>query len=151
MTIAEQIRQDMKDAMKAKQPDTVTTMRSLMAGFMNEMVATGGTPQAPVSDEVAMLVIKRAVKQRKDALAQFTDAGRGDLAEVEQTELTILEAYLPAMMSEEAVKEIALAKKAELGLEDKSKMGILVGAIMKETAGNADGQVVKAVVESLFD
>ena len=151
MTIAEQVREDMKTAMKAKESDKVTTMRSLIAGFMNEMVATGGTPQTPVSDEVATSVIKRAVKQRKDALGQFKDAGRDDLAAVEQAELSILEDYLPAMMSEDAVREIAINKKTEMDFTDKSKMGILVGAVMKETAGNADGQVVKAVVESLFD
>jgi len=151
MTIAEQIREDMKAAMKAKESDKVTTMRSLMAGFMNEMVANGGTPQSEVPDEVALTIIKRAVKQRKDALGQFTDAGRADLAEVEQAELDILEAYLPAMMSAEDITAIAVAKKAELGVEDKAKMGILVGAVMKETAGNADGQEVKKVVESLFD
>ena len=151
MTIAEQIKQDMVTAMKAKESDKVMTMRSLMAAFMNEMVATGGTPQTPVSDEVATAVIKRAVKQRKDAADQFAQGGREDLAAQEKTELAILEAYLPAMMSEDDIRTIAVAKKTELGMDDKSKMGILVGAVMKETGGNADGMVVKQVVESLFD
>jgi len=151
MTIAEQIKADMKTAMKARESDKVTTMRSLMAAFMNEMVANGGTPQSEVTDDVATTIIKRAVKQRKDALQQFTDAGRDDLATVEQTELAILEAYLPEMMSEEDITKIAVAKKEELGIDDKAKMGVLVGAVMKDCAENADGQVVKQVVNSLFD
>jgi len=114
-------------------------------------VQTCALPISPVSDEVATTVIKRAVKQRKDARDQFTQGGREDLAAQEKTELAILEAYLPAMMSEDAIREIAIAKKAELGMDDKSKMGILVGAVMKETGGNADGMMVKSVIESLFD
>jgi len=150
MTIQEQIKENMKTAMKAKDSVAVTTLRSLMAAFMNEVVATGGTPQTPATDDVAMTVIKRAVKQRKDAIAQFTDGGRADLAESEQAELAVLEAYLPEMMSVDAIREIAESKKSELGIDDKSKMGMLVGAVMKETAGQADGGDVKTIVESLF-
>lgn len=151
MTIAEQIRSDMKDAMKNKESERLTTLRGLISAFMNEMVANGGTPQSEVTDEVATVVIKRAVKQRKDAIEQFTNGGRDDLAENEKVELAVLEQYLPEMMSEDAIREIAMAKKAEMGVDDKSKMGMLVGAVMKECAGNADGGVVKQVVESLFE
>lgn len=151
MTIAEQIRSDMKQAMKDKESEKLTTLRSLISAFMNEMVATGGTPQSPVTDEVATTVIKRAVKQRKDAIDQFTAGGREDLAANEKIELGFLEQYLPEMMGEDAIREIAMAKKSEMGLDDKSKMGILVGAVMKECTGNADGSVVKTVVESLFE
>ena len=151
MTIAEQIRADMKAAMKEKQSDKVTALRSVMAAFMNELVATGGTPQSEVSDTVAETVIKRAVKQRKEALTQFKDAGRDDLADQEQAELNILENYMPEQLSFSEIEEIARAKKNELGVEDKTKMGVLVGAVMKATDGHADGNDVKQVVESLFD
>lgn len=150
MTIAEQVRSDMKNAMKEKDSNKVMTLRSVMAAFMNELVATGGTPQSEVTDEVAITVLKRAVKQRKEALSQFADAGRNDLAEQEQAELNVLEGYLPESMSNDAIREIAIAKKEELGIKDKAKMGVLVGAVMKATSGEADGSDVKEVVSGLF-
>ncbi len=151
MTIAEQIRLDMKEAMKNKESEKLTTLRGLISEFMNAMLANGGTPQSEVPDDVATSVIKRAVKQRKEAITQFTQGGREDLVAKERVELGILEDYLPEMMSEEAIRTIATAKKAELGVEDKSTMGILVGAVMKDCATQAEGSVVKQVVESLFD
>lgn len=141
----------MKEAMKNKESERLTTLRSVITAFMNEVIANGGTPQSEISDEVATTVLKRAVKQRKDAIEQYVAGGREDLADTERAELEVLETYLPEMMSEDAIREIAESKKAELGLTDKSKMGILVGATMKECAGNADGQTVSKVVASLFD
>ena len=73
-----------------------------------------------------------------------------ELAEPEKLELAVLEAYLPTLMTRDQIRPIAETKKAELGVTDKSKLGILVGAVMKELGGNADGSDVKAVVESLF-
>jgi len=73
-----------------------------------------------------------------------------DLVENEQTELKILETFLPKMMSKEEIKKIAEAKKAELGITDKAKAGMLMSGIMKELKGKADGSDVKAVVEELF-
>ena len=81
---------------------------------------------------------------------QYEAANRPELAEPEKEELVVLESYLPQMMSEEEIRPVAEAKKAELGVDDKAKMGILVGAVMKELKGKADGGDVKKVVESLF-
>jgi len=86
----------------------------------------------------------------QDSIEQFLKGGREDLAETEKEELPTLEAYLPQMMSIEEIRPIAEAKKAELGVEDKSKMGVLMGAVMKETKGQADGGDVKTVVEELL-
>lgn len=150
MNRIEQIRQDMKDAMKSHDAVRVTTLRGLISACTNELVATGQTPQSPVTDDMVIAILKRAVKQRKDAMDQFIAGGRADLAENEQLELSVLEQYLPEMMSEDAIREIAVAKQSELQMTDKTKLGILVGAVMKECAGNADGQTVKRVVEELF-
>jgi uncharacterized protein YqeY len=95
-------------------------------------------------------VIRRAVKQRKDSIEQFVSGGRPELADDEKAELAILEAYLPAMMSREDVETFAKAKMTELGVTDKSKAGMFMGTLMKELKGKADGDVVKAVVDSLF-
>ena len=82
------------------------------------MVASGKTPQDEVSDELAMNVIKRASKQRKDAIEQFEKGGRNDLAENEKSELAIIEKYLPQMMSEDTIREIVLRVKEETGIQD---------------------------------
>jgi len=148
--IQENIKNELKKAMLAKDTVRMTVLRDLISKFTNELVAKGHKPQDPISDDDALTVIKRAVKQRKDSIEQFTAGGRNDLADSEQSELAILETFLPKMMSEDEIRKIAEAKKAALGVTDKTKLGILIGAVMKETKGTADGGVVKSVVESLF-
>ena len=136
--------------MKAKDEVRLRTIRSLLTAFTNELVATNKTPQDRLDDESALAVIKRQVKQRKDSIEQYTAAGRAELAEPEQEELAILESYLPQMMSRTEIEPVAKAKQAELGITEKSQMGKLIGAVMQELKGKADGGDVKAVVESLF-
>jgi uncharacterized protein YqeY len=97
-----------------------------------------------------LAVIKRLAKQRKDSIEQFQKGNREDLVEGEEKELVVLESYLPQLMSKEEIEPIAIAKKEELGITDKGKKGQLIGAVMKEVAGKADGGDVKAVVEKLF-
>lgn len=150
MSLQKQIRDSIKEAMMAKDTVRLTVLRGLTTAFTNELVAKGQTPQSELSDEDTLNVIRRNVKQRKDAIEQFTAGGRADLAESEQAELAILETYLPQMMSKEEIKTIAEAKKAELGITDKSKMGMFMGTLMKDLKGKADGNDVKEVVEGLF-
>jgi uncharacterized protein YqeY len=139
----------MIEAMRAKQAEKLAVIRSLLALFQSEQIAKGSTDPF-LSDPDAMALVKRAVKQRRDSIEQFTKGARPDLVATEQAELIILEAYLPQMMSEDEIRKIAEAKKTELGVTDKTKLGMLVGAVMKATAGQADGNEVKKVVESLF-
>jgi uncharacterized protein YqeY len=150
MSLHESLRDSLKAAMKAKDLVTLATVRNIMTACTNELVATGKTPQDKLEDSEVLAVIKRLAKQRKESIVQYEAAGRPDLAEPEKLELTVLEAYLPELMTADQIRPIAEAKKAELDVTDKSKMGILVGAIMKELAGKADGSDVKTVVESLF-
>lgn len=149
MSIIEQIKTDMKEAMKAKDSVSLTVIRGLMSAFTNELVAIGRTPQDTLTDEEALTVIKRASKQRKDAIEQFVSGGREDLAEGEKAELAVIEKYLPALMTIEQIRPIAEAKIAEFG-GDKSKMGQIIGAVVKETAGQADGGDIKKVVMELL-
>lgn len=137
--------------MKAKDAVKLRTVRSMLTAFTNESVASGKTPQDLLEDEAVLAVIKRQAKQRKESIAQYESAGRDDLSETEKEELVVLESYLPKLMSVEEITPIVEAKKAELEIEDKSKMGMLVGAVMKELAGKADGADVKAVVEAQFN
>ena len=150
MALHEDIKSSLKDAMKAKDAVRLRVVRALLTAFMNEMVATGRTPQDTLTDDEVLGVIKRASKQRKDSIEQYETAGRDELAVPEKEELEVLETYLPTLMTQDEIRPIAEAKKAELDVEDKSKMGILIGAVMKELGGKADGGDVKAVVESIL-
>ncbi|MEX0917585.1 MAG: GatB/YqeY domain-containing protein [Candidatus Paceibacterota bacterium] len=150
MSLHEDIRSSLKEAMKAKDEVKLRTVRSMLTAFTNEAVATGKTPQDMLTNDEALLVIKRLAKQRKESIVQYEAANRQELAEPEKAELLVLESYLPQLMSEEEIEPVAKAKMEELGVTDKSKMGILIGAVMKETAGKADGGDVKTVVERLL-
>jgi uncharacterized protein len=150
MSLHTSLRDSLKEAMKAKDAAKLRTVRSIMTAVTNELVATGQTPQSELNDEGVLAVIKRLAKQRKESILQYDAAGRTDLSEPEKEELVVLEAYLPTLMSQDAIRPIAEAKMAELGITDKAKMGMLVGALMRDLAGQADGGDVKAVVESLF-
>lgn len=150
MSLHETIKASLKEAMKAREEVRLRVIRHIMTAATNELVATGRTPQDILADEETLAVIKRLAKQRKESITQYEAANRPELAEPEKAELLILEKYLPQMMSQEEIRPIAEAKKAELGIDDKAKLGMLVGAVMKELAGKADGGDVKAVVESLF-
>ena len=150
MTLQQTIKDQVKEAMKAKDSVRLGVIRGLVSGFTNELVALKRMPQDELSDEEALAVIRRAVKQRKDSIDQFTSGGRPELAESEKAELSILETYLPAMMSREDVEAFAKAKMAEMGEVDKSKAGMFMGTLMKELKGKADGDTVKSVVDTLF-
>lgn len=150
MSLHEQIKGEVKQAMLAKDTVKLSVVRGMVAAFTNELVATGKTPQDMLDDAGVLKVIKKLANQRKDSIDQFEKGGRPELADSERAELAILEKYLPALMSREAIKKVAIAKKETLGIIDKTKVGQLTGAIMKELAGQADGNDVKAVVEELL-
>ncbi len=150
--IKDTIRTAMREAMRAKQGEKVTVLRSLLAAFTNELVAQKRPPSEDLTDSDALKVIKRASKQRKDSIEQFTAGGRQELADKEQRELEIIEEYLPASASIEDITKAAEAKVSEMNAAgDMSKMGQVMGAVMKELAGNADGNDVKEVVAKLLD
>lgn len=148
--IQEKIKAESIEALKARDELRTEVLRGLSSAFTNELVSQKKKPSEQLSDEDALKVIKRAVKQRQDSIEQFTKGNRPELAAKEQKELEILNAYLPETMPRAEIEVIAKAKQEELGIIDQAKMGLLMGAVMKETKGNADGADVKAVVESLF-
>jgi uncharacterized protein YqeY len=146
----QQIKDQIKEAMLAKETVRLNTLRGLLSAFTNDLVAKKRKPQEELSDEEALDVIRRSVKQRKDSIEQFKAGGRNDLVESEEAELVVLQAYLPQMMSQNEIRPLAEAKKTELGITDKVKAGQLMGAIMKDLKGKADSDDVKSVVDSLF-
>ena len=151
MTIQQNIREEMKKAMIAKDTVRLTVLRGLIAGFNSELLAKNKKPEEHLTDDEALAIIKRGVKQRKDSIEQFTKGNRMDLVASEIAELEILNTFLPQMMSREEIKKIAETKKAELGITDKSGLGKFMGLLMKEFKGQADGTDVKEVVEALFE
>lgn len=147
MTIHEKIKSEIPVAMKAKNAAALRTYRSLATAMTNEVVAKKRKPDELLTDEEALVVLRRAVNQRKDSIEQFTNAGRIELAEPEQEELGIISALLPDQLSEEEIDAIVKAKIEELGISDKSMLGKLMGAVMKDIAGRAEGGAVKSSID----
>ncbi len=146
----EQIKAKIKEAMLAKDSLRLNVYRGISAAFTSEVMAKGKTPQDMLGDDDCLVVLKRLSKQRKDSIEQFEKGGRPELAESEKEELAVIETFLPKALGKDEIRKVAEAKKAELNITDKSKVGILTGAVMKELKGQADGADVKEVVESLF-
>ena len=145
-----QIKTDMIAAMKAREQVKVDTLRGAMTAFTNELVSKGRKPTEELADDEAIVVLKRLAKQRKDSIEQFTAGNRPELAEKEAAELKFIEVYLPQMASRDAIRTVAEAKKAEMGITDAAGAGKLMGAVIKEFAGTADGADVKAVVTEIL-
>ncbi|MEK7063005.1 MAG: GatB/YqeY domain-containing protein [Patescibacteria group bacterium] len=146
----EKIQNQIRDAMRAKDAVRLITLRSMLATFVNELISKGRKPSEELEEKDMIVVIRRLVKQRNDSIEQFQKGGREDLVLNERAELAILNEFLPSQMSEEQIRAIVLKKKKEMDITDKAKIGVLVGAVIKETKGEADGSVVKKIVEEIL-
>lgn len=146
----DQIKEKIKESMLARDQVLLASYRAILAGIGTEVTGRGMKPSEMLDDEGVISVITKLVKQRKDAISQFRAAGRDDLADEDQTQLDLFETFLPKMMSEEEIETFAKAKIAEMGEIDKSKAGMILGALMKDLKGKADGADVKKVVDSLL-
>ena len=146
----EQIKNGIKEAMLAKDVLRLKAFRAMSAAFTNELVAKNRKPQEMLKDEEAIVVIAKLAKQRKDSIEQFRKGNRDDLVKEEEAELSILETYLPKLMSKVEVEKVARAKKETLAITDSAKKGMLMSALMKDLKGKADGSLVKEVIDSLF-
>lgn len=150
MTLHEQIKNNIKEAMKAGDKVRLEVMRGISTAFTNELVATSRTPQDLLTDEQAIAVITRLAKQRKDSIDQFTKGGRMDLVEEESKQLAVLSEFLPKLMEQNEVEEFVKAKIAEMGTIDPTKKGMFMATLMKDLKGKADGAMVKNVVDELL-
>ena len=146
----EQIKNGIKEAMLAKDALRLKAFRAMSAAFTNELVAKNRKPQEMLADEEAIAVITKLAKQRKDSIDQFKKGNREDLVREEESELKILEIYLPKMRDKGEVEQAARAKKEELKITDGTKKGMFMSALMKDLKGKADGALVREVVDSLF-
>jgi uncharacterized protein len=148
--LTQTIREEMKVAMKAREQLRLDTLRMVLSAFTNELVSKMRKPTDELSDDEAIAVVKRLVKQRKDSAEQFTAGNRPELAEKEMNEIKILEVYLPQTASRDEILKVAKEKKEEMGTVDATGAGKLTGAIMKALGGRADGNDVKEVVAELL-
>jgi hypothetical protein len=150
----EKIKNQIKDALRAKDTLRLEVLRGLSALFTNELlkkVGKGAEAPTVLTDDEVITIIRKSVKQRKDSIEQFGKGGRKDLVKKEQAELVILESFLTKMMSLEEIEKF-IQKKMKTGkivILDKAKIGQFIGQIMKELKGKADGADVKTVVEKL--
>jgi len=152
MGIQEQILDDLKHSMKNKQEDRLRVLRSLKSKLQEKEISERKEGKATLSDEQVVEVLMKAAKQRKESIEQFQEGGRDDLVSKEQKELEIIESYLPEMLSEEEIRDIAKQKIEALGAENMSDMGKVMGALMNELKGKAEGGLVSKVVkEELSD
>ena len=140
----------MTNAMRAKQEVRLSTLRGVLSAFTNELVAKKRKPTELLSDDEAVAVVRRLVKQRKDSIEQFGKGGREDLVQAEAAEMKILEEYLPAQVGDGEITKIVKTKMAQLKIVDKSKAGALISAVMKELKGQADGSSVKKIIDGLL-
>lgn len=149
MSLHTTLRDDLKKAMIAKDETKKLVIRGVLAEITKDLLAKK-SPSNDATDDDALAIIRRLVKQRRDSIDQFERGGRADLASAEKLELAILETYLPASMPKEEILKVAEAMKAKLSVADKSGAGKLIGAVSKELKGRAEGADIKAVVDSLF-
>lgn len=133
---------DLTDAMRARDRVRLGTIRMIQTAIM-EREKSGGA--APTEADLVAVVTKQA-KQRRDAIAQFTAAGRTDLAETEAAELAVIETYLPAQLSDDAIDAAVREIVAETGASSMQDLGRVMGPAMKRLAGQADGARVQAAV-----
>ena len=138
----------MKEAMKAKQKDRLSVIRMLKASLQNESIHLG---VAELNEEQELTVLSREVKQRRDSLKEFRDADREDLAEKIEQELVYLNAYLPAQLTEEEIKQLISETAKMINAINPSDMGKLMGAIVPKTKGRADGALVSTLVKAYLN
>ncbi|MBS9334639.1 GatB/YqeY domain-containing protein [Fructobacillus sp. M1-13] len=143
MSLLEQVQEDMKTAMKAKDKMTLGVVRQIKSAVMNEQINVGHD----LTEEEELSVLSREVKQRKESIAEFKDGGRDDLAADTQAELDVLAKYLPAQLSEEEIKQVVADAIEKTNATSPKDMGKVMGIVSAKTKGRADGKVVADTVK----
>ena len=144
MSVQDQISNDIKEAMKARNVDRLAALRAVKSAIMLEATKDGSTT---VADEISLQIITKLVKQRKDSAAIFTEQNRPDLAVDEINQLTYLEEYLPAQMGEEEVRKIVQEVIEKVGASSPADMGKRMGPLIGKLNGKADGSLISKLVK----
>ncbi|AAU45976.1 GatB/YqeY domain-containing protein [Burkholderia pseudomallei] len=144
MSLRDQISEDMKAAMRAKESERLATIRLLLAAIKQREV----DERVTLDDAGVTAVVDKMIKQRKDSISQFEAAGRTDLVEKEQAEVAVLSAYLPAQLSDAEVAAEVQAAVAQTGAAGPQDMGKVMGVLKGKLAGRADMTAVSALVKA---
>lgn len=148
MALEQMINEQIKTAMLAKDANKLRGLRAIKAAIIIAKTAEGAGGQLAEADETKLL--QRLVKQRKDSLEIYQQQNRADLAQTEQEEIDVIEAFLPKQLSEEALKEVLIKIIAETGAASPADMGKVMAAATKQLAGQADGKTISAVAKRLL-
>lgn len=147
MTLEERINQDLKEAMKAKDQTALRGIRAIKAAIL--LAKTDGSGQE-INQEVAIKMLQKLVKQRRDSIDIYEKQNREDLAQVEREEVDVIERYLPKQLAEEELKGIIQQIIADTGATSMKDMGMVMGMASKQLAGQADGKAISIVVKQLL-
>ncbi len=147
--LRKEILEDLKVAMKAGDTQTRDTLRMLDSMIKNEEISLGQREEG-LSDEKVVGLVKRAIKQRKDSASQYKEAGREELAQQEESEMKVIEKYLPAQLSDEKLKESLMQVVADSGASSPSDIGKVMGKAMNVIGDGADGARVKDMITEIL-
>ena len=148
MLLSQQINEDIKDAMKAKDRDRLDSLRAIKSAILLEATKEGAGNE--VEDVTVVKILQKLLKQRADSADMYKAQNRTDLADVEENQAKIIKAYLPEMMSEEEVKAAVKSIITELGASSAADTGKVMGAATKALAGKVDNKLVAGVVKELL-
>ena len=148
MEMFDRISNDIKDAMKAKDKVRLETLRNIKKVFLEAKTAPGANDT--LTDDAAMKIMQKLVKQGKDSATLYAEQGRADLAEAELAQVAVIETYLPKQMSAEELETALKAIIAEVGAEGPKDMGKVMGTATKKLAGLAEGRAISAKVKELL-
>lgn len=146
MSLLTRLNEDMKQAMRSKDKESLQVIRMLKAAVQNEQINTG----QELTEEEELTVLSREMKQRRDSLTEFEKADRTDLADKVKKEIVIVEKYLPAQLSEDEIRSIVSDAIAKTGAASPKEFGKVMGAVMPKVKGKADGNQVNAIVKELL-
>ncbi|MGM0124975.1 glutamyl-tRNA(Gln) amidotransferase subunit E [Enterococcus sp. AZ194] len=146
MSLLSTLNDDMKTAMKAKDKETLQVVRMLKAAIQNEQIKAGHD----LDNEEELTVLSREMKQRRDSLSEFEKAGRDDLADKVKSEIIIVEKYMPEQLSDEEIRQIVQGAIEKTGATSPKEFGKVMGLVMPQVKGKADGNQVNAIVKELL-
>jgi uncharacterized protein len=146
MTLTERLEAAMRDAMRARDEQRTQTLRMAMAAAHNQRIAK----RRDLTDDEVIDVLTRQVKQRRESIEMYRDAGREERAASEEAEAAILTEFLPAQLSADDVEDLARAAIAETGAAGPGDLGRVMGALSPRTRGRADGRIVSDTVRRLL-
>ncbi len=150
MSLIDQLPEDLKQAMKAKDRVRLRTIRSLRAALQEKEIKERQGGEAHLSEEQVLAVVQKQAKQRREAIIQYEQAGRDDLVAKEREELEIIEAYLPEQLGDDEIRRVVQEIVTTTGASSLRDMGKVMGAAMEQLKGRADGRRISEIAKALL-